>query len=271
MSDAPNGPEPSADTTTPVRVVRVRDGERAEVGDRVVREESVVLYVGERRLLRLQCLPVGVEDLAVGLLATSGLLEPGAAAPEVTYDADAHRATVALDVPEERLAALEATMTLGSGCGAALSPTGEFDPFDCSRKIDTSFSVAAQTVSAAMTAFSQRSRLFRETGGVHSAAICRDDQILAFADDIGRHNAFDKVIGACRRRGIDLVDKTALVSGRLSRELVAKAVPVSLPVVVSRGAPTDAGIILAAAANLTLIGFARASRMNVYSADWRVA
>jgi FdhD protein len=190
--------------------------------------------------------------------------------PDVAYDADGHRVTAALDVPEERIAALEATMTLGSGCGAALSPTGAFDPLDCSRKIDTSFSVAADTVSRAMTAFSQRSRLFRETGGVHSAAVCLGDEILVFADDIGRHNAFDKVIGACRRRGIDLVDKLALVSGRLSRELVAKAVPVSLPALVSRGAPTDAGIILAAAANLTLIGFARAGRMNVYSADWRL-
>ncbi len=265
--------EPSADggTTTPVRVLRIRDGERVEADDRVVREETVVLVVGGRRLLRVQCLPEAVEDLAIGLLATSGLLEPGAPVPDVAYDAAAHRVTAALDVPEEQIAALEASMTLGSGCGAALSPTGQFDPFDCSRKLDTAFAVETGVIQRAMTAFVARSELFRQTGGVHSAAICHGEQVVAFADDIGRHNAFDKVIGACRRQGIDLIDKLALVTGRLSRELVAKAVPVSLPVLVSRGAPTDAGIDLARLANLTLIGFARARRLNVYTAPWRLA
>jgi len=257
--------------TAPARVVRIRDGERAEADDRVVREESIVLYVGTRRLLRLQCLPAQVEDLAVGLLATSGLLDPRAPVPAAEYSPDAHEVRVALDVPEETIAALEESMTLGSGCGAALSPAGEFDPFDCSRKIDPSFAIEADTISRAMTAFMRRSTLFQETGGVHSAAICAGEEVVAFADDIGRHNAFDKVVGACRRQGTGLIDKIALVTGRLSRELVAKAVPVSLPVVVSRGAPTAAGVALADRANLTLVGFARAGRMNVYTAAWRIA
>jgi len=256
--------------TASARVIRIRGGEREEADDRVVREESVVLYVGERRLLRLQCLPERIEDLAVGLLATSGLLDPRAPVPDVEYSPDTHEARVALDVPEATLAALEESMTLGSGCGAALSPTGELDPFACTRKIDTSFRVEAETVSRAMTAFMRSSTLFQETGGVHSAAICQGEEVVAFADDIGRHNAFDKVVGTCRRQGIGLIDKIVLVTGRLSRELVAKAVPVSLPVLVSRGAPTDAGIALADIANLTLIGFARAGRMNVYTAAWRI-
>ncbi len=121
-----------------------------------------------------------------------------------------------------------------------------------------------------MGAFVQSSAIFRETGGVHAAAIAKGEEIVAFAEDVGRHNAFDKVIGACRRRGVAPYDKIALVTGRLSLELVAKAVPSSIPVLVSRGAPTQAGIELADAANLTLIGFARAGRMNVYSADWRL-
>jgi FdhD protein len=256
--------------TATVRLLRLRDGERVEADDRVVREESVVLHVGGERLLRLQCLPVGVEDLAVGLLATSRLLEPRAPLPRVDYRPEAHEVHVDLDVPESTIAELRDTMTLGSGCGSAFAPDGEFDPLDCSRRFDPSFSVDAATISRAMAAFARRSVLFRDTGGVHSAAICLGEAIVAFADDIGRHNALDKVIGACRRRGIDLIDKLALVTGRLSRELVAKAIPVSLPLIASRGAPTDAGIELADLANLTLIGFARAGRMNVYSAPWRV-
>ena len=256
--------------TAAARVVRIRDGERSEADDQVVREESVILYVAGQRLLRLQCLPVQVGDLAIGLLATSGLLEPGAAPPQVDYRPEAREVHVALDIAEAALDDLKESLTLGSGCGSTFSPAGEFDPFDCARKIDTSFAIDPELISRAMTAFMRRSTLFQETGGVHSAAVCEGEEVVAFADDIGRHNAVDKVIGACWRRGIDLVDKIALVTGRLSRELVAKAIPVSLPVLVSRGAPTAAGIALAEQANLTLIGFARAGRMNVYAAEWRL-
>jgi len=253
-----------------VRVIRLHEGQRSEVQDRVVCERTLHLIVGGRRLLRLQCLPVDVEGLALGLLVTSGLLVPGSPAPPIEHDAERHEVRVDLHPSDEVIASLKESLTLGSGCGSALSPAKGFDPFECSRKIDTSFAIAADTVGRAMTAFVQSSDLFRETGGVHAAAIAHNDQVVAFAEDIGRHNAFDKVIGACYRQGIGLTDKVALVTGRLSLELVAKAVPSSLPVLVSRGAPTDAAVKLADEANLTLIGFARAGRMNVYAAEWRI-
>ena len=267
----PDRDDTGAGVTVAVRVARLRDGERAEADDAVVREQSITLFVGGRRLLRLQCLPKDIEDLALGLLATSDLLPPGAPVPAIRYEPGTHEVHVDLGLSDEAIAALREAMTLGSGCGSAFSPTGDFDPFSCSRRIDTAFRVSPDAISQAMTALMQRSTLFRDTGGVHSAAIAQDDTLVAFADDIGRHNAFDKVVGACRRQAIELIDRIALVTGRLSRELVAKAVPVSLPVLVSRGAPTDAGIALAEQANLTLVGFARAGRMNIYTAEWRIA
>jgi len=256
--------------TARVRVARLRDGQRSEADDVVVRERTVLLVVGGHRLLRLQCLPAALEDLAVGLLATSGLLPPGEPVPTVAWREDVGEIHVDFSPSADAIEELQTSLTLGSGCGSALSPAREFDPFDCSRRIDTSFRVAADAIGEAMTAFIQRSAIFRATGGVHAAAIAHGSELVAFAEDIGRHNAFDKVVGACRRQAIGLIDKVALVTGRLSLELVAKAVPVSLPVLVSRGAPTLAGIELADAANLTLIGFARGGRMNVYAAGWRV-
>jgi FdhD protein len=256
--------------TASVRVSRLRNGRRAEVDDIVVREQTVVLVVGGRRLLRLQCLPAAHEDLAVGLLATSRLLAPTDPVPAVEFKPELAEIHVDFAPSEEAITELQNSLSLGSGCGSALSPAREFDLFDCSRKTDTSFAVAAEGISQAIRAFVRRSEVFRETGGVHAAAIARDNEIVAFAEDIGRHNAFDKVIGDCRRRGVELMDKIALVTGRLSLELVAKAVPVSLPVLVSRGAPTHAGIELAEKANLTLIGFARSGRMNIYTAEWRI-
>ena len=251
-------------------ILRIRDGERSEATDRVVRERTVLLVVGGQRLLRLQCLPTDLADLALGLLTTSRLLPPAEPVPPMRVDHERGQIVVDFSPPDGAIEQMRRSLTLGSGCGAALSPAAEFDPLDCWRKIDTSFAVAPTAVADAVSAFVARSGLFKETGGVHAAAIAHDERVVAFAEDIGRHNAFDKVIGACRRQGIALMDKLAMVTGRLSLELVAKAVPSSIPVLVSRGAPTEAGVQLAEAANLTLIGFARAGRMNVYAAPWRL-
>ena len=250
--------------------MRIRSGERSEVGDVVVRERTAALVVGGQRLLRLQCLPDAVEDLALGLLVTSGLLPPNEPLPPIAWSPDEGEVRVDLTPSRERVESLRENLTLGSGCGSALSPVKGYDPLDCWRKIDTSFAVPAAAISAAMRAFLHRSEVYVETGGVHAAAIARGDEMVAFAEDIGRHNAFDKVIGACRRQGVGLEDKVALVTGRLSLELVAKAIPAGLPVLVSRGAPTDAAVRLAEQANLTLVGFARAERMNIYAAEWRI-
>lgn len=248
----------------------MRSGERSEITDLVVRESTVAVIIGGQRLLRVQCLPEAVEDLALGLLVTSALLPPTEQVPPISYLPDEGEVRVDFVPDAKRAETLRNNLTLGSGCGAALSSVKGFDPLDCWRKIDTSFAVQSQAISQAMKAFLHRSDLYAETGGVHAAAIARGDEVVAFAEDIGRHNAFDKVIGACRRQGIGLEDKIALVTGRLSQELVAKAIPASLPVLVSRGAPTDAAVRLAGQANLTLIGFARADRMNIYTGEGRI-
>lgn len=260
----------SVGLTTTVRVVRLRGGERSEVQDVVVRERTVALVVAGQRLLRLQCLPEAIEDLALGLLVTSALLPPSEPVPPIVWAPDEGEVRVDFAPAAERVETLQKNLTLGSGCGSAMSSVKGYDPLDCWRKIDTAFRVSPAAISAAMRAFLHRSEVYVETGGVHAAAIARGEAMVAFAEDIGRHNAFDKAIGACRRQGIGLEDKVALVTGRLSQELVAKAIPASLPVLVSRGAPTDAAIRLADEANLTLIGFARADRMNVYAAEWRI-
>jgi len=252
------------------RIVRIRNGQTTHAGDTIAIERTISLFLGQRRLLRLQCLPEKLEDLALGLLVSSGLLPLGSPPPPVACDLEAGVVRVEYSPDEEALATLLDEMTLGSGCGAALTPDGRFDPLSCERRIDAGFSIEAATLSAATTAFVRRSRLFKTTGGVHAAAIASGNQIIAFAEDVGRHNAFDKVVGACYRQGIDLVDKIALATGRLSRELVAKAIPVSLPLVASRSAPTSAAAELADEANLTLVGFVRAGRMNIYTHPWRV-
>jgi FdhD protein len=122
-----------------------------------------------------------------------------------------------------------------------------------------------------MAEFRRRSELHRQTGGVHAAALADRNGLLVFREDIGRHNAVDKVIGAYLLAGNCFEDKLLLSSGRLSSEILHKAAACSVPILVSRSAPTDRCVALARERSITLIGFARGRRMNIYSRGERIA
>jgi len=118
--------------------------------------------------------------------------------------------------------------------------------------------------------FARETHLYRLTGGVHACAIADRKKILLTAEDVGRHNAFDKVAGMALLRGIDVSDKIALTSGRLSAEIVAKAIGTGIPILASFSAPTAMGVQWSRRFGLTLVGFLRGSRMNVYTGYQRV-
>ncbi len=114
--------------------------------------------------------------------------------------------------------------------------------------------------------FNKKSQLFVKTGGVHSCALCSIQEILIFQEDIGRHNALDKVFGKALMDDISTRDKIILTSGRISSEILIKAAKRQIPVIVSRSAPTSLSVEMANKLNITLIGFARGGgKMNIYS------
>ena len=113
--------------------------------------------------------------------------------------------------------------------------------------------------------FGKKSDIFLETGGVHSCALCSQNEIIIFEEDIGRHNALEKILGKALMDNINLTDKIVLTTGRISSEIIKKIAKRSIPVLISRSAPTDVAIDIAKKLNITLIGFARGQRMNVYN------
>jgi len=264
------GPNPGLIASVPV--TRRRDGESFQVTDSVIRESSLVLQVDGRIVCRLRCSPTQLEELALGFLCTAGVLPPEATQVPMTCETDETetRLDVSLGLADDKLTDLRDSLVAGTGCGLGVFSTQGLDPLDCRRKIDMSFRIPADDLRELMRTFQKKSQAYQETGGVHSAAIAGRGELVAFAEDVGRHNAVDKAIGCCLRRGVALHDKVALSTGRLSLDLVAKGVRAGLPLVASRAAPTDAAVQLARLANLTLIGFVRGSRMNIYTAEWRV-
>ena len=236
----------------------------------VVVEETVALTVNGKPLVRLQCLPTRLEDLALGFLLDEGLVESPQQVKSVTLAENEVR--VEAEVEFERLVEFFDSLAAVSGCGRAGSTAGAGLPAAVSSV--TRFPPGACL--AMMRALERASTLFRRTGGVHLAALSRGDGLLEVAEDIGRHNAVDKVIGGWARAARAAGDPPRwgelmlLTTGRLSSDIASKAARMGLPLVVSRSAPTTAAVELSREAGLCLVGFARGRRLNVYSAAWRL-
>jgi FdhD protein len=137
-------------------------------------------------------------------------------------------------------------------------------------KVESKTKISALEVFELVKEFQHRSQLFKATGGVHSAALCNAKSILIFSEDIGRHNAIDKIFGECILKDIPTGNRILVTSGRVSSEILLKAAKRDIPLLISKSAPTDLGVKLANDLGVTLIGFVRGKRMNVYANDWRV-
>jgi formate dehydrogenase accessory protein FdhD len=131
--------------------------------------------------------------------------------------------------------------------------------------------VEAQVIADSVNHLNSVAETFRKTGGVHVAAICRSDgNLVVFAEDVGRHNAVDKVIGMCALNKTDFGKCFLALSGRLTGDIVLKAARVGIPIIASLAAAIDSGIALAKEVDLTLIGFVRGRRMNIYNFPERI-
>jgi FdhD protein len=157
-----------------------------------------------------------------------------------------------------------------TACGAAVSP-GELRGLGLPRAAEGGV-VGAESVWGMARELNLRSGTYRETGGTHAAMLFSlGGDPLFFGEDVGRHNAVDKVVGAAVLGGVDLGGCVLVSSGRLSGEIVLKAARVGVPVVASVAGPLESGVRVAEAAGITLVGFVRGRRLNVYAHGGRVA
>ncbi|HEX9261383.1 MAG TPA: formate dehydrogenase accessory sulfurtransferase FdhD, partial [Candidatus Bathyarchaeia archaeon] len=154
------------------------------------------------------------------------------------------------------------------------SACGGGSPYQYSGKIprvESILKVEASVVFECVNQLNFKAEGFRKTGGLHVAAICNHDgSIVALAEDVGRHNAVDKVIGMGALKGIDFGKHFVALSGRMSGDVVFKAANIGLPIVASLAAALSSGIDMAEKANVTLAGFVRGKRMNIYTVPERI-
>ncbi|MDD3192123.1 MAG: formate dehydrogenase accessory sulfurtransferase FdhD, partial [Bacilli bacterium] len=138
------------------------------------------------------------------------------------------------------------------------------------KNIDTNFTVSSRQITSLMSSFMNTSKVYSDTRGIHSAAVATPEDIIASRDDIGRHNALDKVLGSCLRRGIEPQNHLIIISGRISSEILLKVAAHGYPVLLTKAVPTDIGISLAKDLGITLVRRSYDNVVTVYSHDWRI-
>lgn len=253
-----------------VIISRYKEGRVEELEDIVSSEAPLTIFLNDEQLVTLLCTPDKMEYLALGFLNSEGIIN---SRKDIEY-LDLNKKTTTIRIKTKQMTDLMRETIFGkriitSGCGKG---TTFFDYRDFSqcRIIESPVKISAEKILALVGEFQKRSELFKETGGVHSAALSDGEKILLFAEDLGRHNALDKIFGEALWEGIDLHDRMILTSGRLSSEITIKTIKRGVPVIVSPSAPTDLAIRIARQMQQTMVGFARGRRMNIYSAPQRV-
>ena len=249
--------------TSRVRVVR---GSGIEESDVVAVEEPLEIRIEGRPVAVTMRTPGHDEELALGFCLSEGLRPAGARLPE-----DLAANTVEVDAPGFDPGRLARSFYTSSSCGVCGKGALEAVAVEAPR-VESDLRVPAALVRTLPERLREAQAAFEATGGLHATGLfTRAGELLCVREDVGRHNALDKVVGwAFRAELLPLEDSILCVSGRLSFELVQKAAVAGCPLLVAVGAPSSLAVELAADRGVTLCGFVRGRSLNVYTHAERV-
>lgn len=225
-------------------ITRIEEGQIRAVQDTLIVEHGMELYVNGKLSARFLCTPDHLQELVYGSLFAQGLIGGCGDVQSLTITGSRAEAVVQNGKTSARR----------EECG----------------KSRQKITFQVQELFEAMEWLGEQSSLFSLTGGVHSCALWHADGRRIFMEDIGRHNAVDKALGRALLENWDLAQCLLLTSGRIPGELITKALHTGVQVIVSRSAPMASAVDLARRHHLTLCGFVRGRRMNIYSAPERI-
>ena len=251
-------------------VLAWRDGALTAAQAAVVREIPVALRLNGREIITLLASDDALDFLAAGFLKGEGfvtrredILAIRVAPGGESVDVEA----TGVDPLAEQLLERRAVT---SGCGKGTTFTHALDALQA-RQAPRGPRVGARRLRELVHGLLVGSDLYREAGGVHSAALATTEKIVMFRDDIGRHNAVDKIHGECFMKDIPVGDKILLTTGRVSSEILVKAAKLGVAILVSRSSPTDLALELAVRTGITVVGQVRGGGLTIFTGEERVS
>ncbi|HEV8142707.1 MAG TPA: formate dehydrogenase accessory sulfurtransferase FdhD [Methylomirabilota bacterium] len=239
---------------------KLRGDRVEEVKGEVVREQPLTLYVNGDRFLTLLCSPMQLEALVVGYLWMEKIIQSLDEVAQLAVSAVDGRADVTLRTPVE----LPTERILTSGCGGGITFRIDHRLFP---RLHSRLRVAPNDICQRMKELFGAAVHYKESRGIHGAALADPSRLLVVAEDVGRHNAVDKVKGEALRRAIPTEDRILLSTGRVSSEMLLKAARMGVPIVASRTSPTEMAVALAEQLNITVCGYVRGDTLNLYAGD----
>ncbi len=263
----------NTDRITVKRSILAYQEERlTHVEEVVATEFPLTIILNEEEFATMVCTPAHIEEMVVGFLASEGIIhfyEKDIKSLEI--DTDDGFAYVELTRPPALDHTLHSKRFLGSCCGKSRQSFYFLNDVRTAKTAMTRMRITPQTCLKLMQEMETYSHIFKETGGVHNAALCDQNGVLIARTDIGRHNALDKLYGHCLIKRMPVRDKILTFSGRISSEILLKAAKIGVGIVLSKSAPTELALQLADELHITTVGFIRRGKMNIYTHPQRIA
>ncbi|BBD89340.1 formate dehydrogenase accessory sulfurtransferase FdhD [Staphylococcus caprae] len=257
------------DVSTDQSIVRYENGELFETEDNYVTEFPLTIMVNGEEFATVICSPTNMEELVLGFLASEGAILKRDELKSIQIDDSKGFAHVELTKSLGDRFEYSTKRMIASCCGKSR----EFYFHNDAAIAKTSMSkieLQPQQILRMMTQLQSASVIFKQTGGLHNAAISDGGTFFEHRQDIGRHNALDKLYGYCIQRHISVRNKVLIFSGRISSEILIKAAKIGVGVILSKSAPTTLAVQLAKDLNITAIGFIRDGNFNIYSHPERI-
>ena len=207
--------------TKNINILRVKGENLTNEEDILVIEYPFTIYLNNEEIITLLCSPKSLKALTLGFLYSEGFIDDISNVAKIQVEDEQGIASVFLKERKLLAEKLQGKRTITSGCGKGTLFYNVLDSFK-SKKIEKPLDIKIEEIKLLAKEFNFKSELFLNTGGVHSCALCSKSSILIFEEDIGRHNALDKILGKALMDNMDLSDKLVLTSGRISSEMLIK-------------------------------------------------
>lgn len=246
------------------------DDKLLPVQDMVSEEEPLTLYLNGKELVTMLCSPVEQRYLALGFLVSEGMIGNIADLTAFTVDEERGLIWAEADKVPDNAGRMYLKRCLTACCGRGRAEFYFANDARVSKEINSELRVRAQDINKYALLLEHASATHQVTSGVHSGALAAGGSLICFAEDIGRHNVFDKLYGKCLEGGVSPADKILVFSGRVSSEIILKVSKMGVPVVVARSVPTSLAIDMAVKLGITLIGVAKGDWFHVYTNAERV-
>lgn len=252
-------------------IIRVEGNYTKKIEKIVVTEYAVTVKINQQEFVTMVCTPEYVEDMVIGYLASERIIRTAEDIEEIWHQEKEGFVHVKTKHINPFYQQMQNKRYITSCCGMSRQGFVFANDALVAKKMEgINVRITTDDCFRLMRDMQDTAEVFKQTGGVHNAALCNVNGILLSRMDIGRHNALDKIYGHCLRNNISIQDKIIVFSGRISSEILLKVSKIGCEIVLSKSAPTELALQLAEELGITTVGFVRNNTLNIYTHQERI-